>query len=928
MNQALALHQAGQVDAAEPIYRQVLAVDPDNLGALNLLGAASHQKGRLDEAARLLGRAVQLGGHIAMLHGNLGAVMSDLGRLDEALACFSRALEIDPRNSDAFFNRGNTLAKLDRIPEAIAAYEAAIAANPANAGACYNLGNQFTALGRLADAEDMLRRAVELNPNYTDAIFNLGQVLSNRGKLDEATGFMHRGLALNPRSAEGLNNLGCILNDKGIGAEGIEYFKKALEVAPTMSRAYSNLLMAMHYVPGVTNQHMLEAARHFMDYVPAQEAGAVAFTNSRDPDRAIRIGFVSGDFYTHPIGHFLASVLEARDRARFQVYCYSNNAYADDVTARLKAASDQWRMIDALSDADALGLIRADAIDILIDLSGHTAKNRLPLFALRPAPVQASWIGYFGTTGVPQVDYLLMDPVSVRDGEERFYTETVIRLEAGRFCYTPPSYAPEVAPPPVLSRGTITFGSFNNLNKLKPPVIALWAEVIKAVPDSRLLLKWKSLTEDGTRQTILDAFAAHGVAADRIELRGASPHAQMLAEYGDVDIALDPFPYCGGLTSCEALWMGVPVITYPAEFPVSRQTEGFLEMLGLSDLVAFDPHQYVENARRLAADPARIAAIRESLRHRLRATPLIDAGRFARILEAALAGMWRAWCDGSGRAAPVAAPVAAPSPPPPPLPPPQPEPPKQPQGILLALRRDGSFGPPVGDVGPGPRIRLVSASRAAQDEFLASKALGRSLPLFRFRPGIELLLFAGNSTGLPTLYNAAIEHARTSPAILVFIHDDVHLTDFHWTDKIEQALERFDLIGLAGNRRRVPRQPSWAFVDDRLTWDERSNLSGRVGHGTGFPCDNIADFGPTGVACKLLDGVLLAARSQRLIESGLRFDESFAFHFYDLDVCRRAEQLGLSMGTWGVDVIHESGGAFGTASWREGYGRYLAKWGE
>jgi len=316
------------------------------------------------------------------------------------------------------------------------------------------------------------------------------------------------------------------------------------------------------------------------------------------------------------------------------------------MTGRLRGAADHWSQIFGLSDPEAAALILRDAIDILVDLSGHTAKNRLPLFALRPAPVQVSWLGYFGTTGLDSMDYLVMDKWAAPPGEEQWCAEAVARLPHGRFCYAPPDYAPEPADPPTLTRGYVTFGSFNNVTKIGPDVVNLWAAVLQAAPRSRLVIKWKSLDEPDARRRLAEAFVAAGVDPGRLELRGFSPHAEMLAQYGEIDIALDPFPFGGGLTSCEALWMGVPVLTLPGDRPASRQTIGFLETLGLSNWVATSPADYVSRAAAFASDPIRLREQRRSIRPRMAASPLCNGVLFARDLEAAYRQMWRRWTAG------------------------------------------------------------------------------------------------------------------------------------------------------------------------------------------------------------------------------------------------------------------------------------------
>jgi protein O-GlcNAc transferase len=291
-------------------------------------------------------------------------------------------------------------------------------------------------------------------------------------------------------------------------------------------------------------------------------------------------------------------------------------------------------------------MIAKDEIDILVDLSGHTARNRLPMFALRSAPVQASWLGYFGTTGLNAMDYLIMDEATVPSGEERWCGEALVRLPHGRFCYAPPDYAPSPAEPPAARRGHVTFGSFNNIAKIGPDVMSLWADVLRATPQSRLVLKWKSLADEDVRERLAAAFLGVGVSAERLDLRGHSGHTDMLAEYGDIDVALDPFPFGGGLTSCEALWMGLPIVTWPGDRPASRQTLGFLKLLDLERCVARSRDDYVRIAAGLAAAPDGLAALRRQLRPRMAASPLCDGRRFTPTLEAAFREMWRRWGAG------------------------------------------------------------------------------------------------------------------------------------------------------------------------------------------------------------------------------------------------------------------------------------------
>ncbi|MGD0719476.1 MAG: tetratricopeptide repeat protein [Roseiarcus sp.] len=643
---AVALHQAGLVVEAERLYREALAGDPLHAEANCNLGVALKAQGRLIEAMAAYRRALALKPDYAQAHYNMGNALKDRGMLPEATLAFERAVGLDPNDFVGWNNLGNVLKLTGRLDEAIASYHRALALNPAYAQAHYNLGEALASSGRLADAAAAYRRALALRPDYPEAYGNLGVVLRDLGRLTEAEPCFRAALALKPSDSHALNNLGAVLLDQCRLDEAAACWERALALEPDYAAAFSNLLMSQHYAAGSSGAERLATALRFGAMVDETIVARTAFANDRTPSRRLRIGYVSGDFRQHPAGFFLSAVLEAHDRDAVELYCYSNDAKVDGMTNRLRRAADQWRVIAGMASAEAAALVAKDRIDILVDLSGHTAKNRLRLFALRPAPVQASWLGYFGTTGLAAMDYLVMDAGAVPPGEARWYREAVARLPFGRFCYAPPDDAPEVAAPRAGRRDGVTFGSFNNVAKINAEVVGLWAAVIAATPGSRLVLKWKSLDDEGVRRGVATAFAAAGVAEGRLELRGFSAHREMLAQYGEIDIALDPFPFGGGLTSCEALWMGAPIVTLAGDRPAARQTAGFLDLVGLADCIARTPAEYVRIAAALAADPARLADLRRSLRSDMARSPLCDGALFTPTLEAAYREMWTRWCAG------------------------------------------------------------------------------------------------------------------------------------------------------------------------------------------------------------------------------------------------------------------------------------------
>jgi predicted O-linked N-acetylglucosamine transferase (SPINDLY family) len=612
-SEALRNHKAGSLVEAERLYRQVLAADSRHADSLHLLGVIARQVGRNDVAVELIGKAIEINKTVAIYHSNLGSSLKDLGRLDDAVAAYSAAIRIKPDYAEAHSNLSVALQELRRFNDAVAACRTAICIKPDLAEGHCNLGNALTELGRLDDAVIAYGAAIRIEPDRAETHCNLGVVLQELGRIDDA----------------------------------VAAYSAAIGIKPDYAVAHSNRLMCLHHVRGMSGNAILERARRFADQFEGKSESSFRF--SSDPDCRLRIGYVSGDFARHPVGYFLSRVLANHDRTAVEVFCYSNRPLADDMTTQLQSTADHWRSLVGLSDQAAAALVAADGIHVLIDLSGHTAFNRLPMFAQKPAPVQATWLGFWGTTGLSVMDYILSDSVTIPPGEEGFYSEKVLRLPGSRFCYQPPDYAPPPVPPPCLRGGGATFGSFNNVTKVGPEVVRLWSAVLQAVPGSRLLLKWKSLADAHLRQRLTDDFAAAGIGPERLELRGASFHPEMLAEYGDVDVALDPFPFSGCLTSCEALWMGVPVITLPGAATPSRQTQGFLQVLGLSEWIAGSPADYVRAAAALVGDGERLADLRRSLRPRMAGSPLCDGLTFTRGLEAAYREVWRTWCNSHDR---------------------------------------------------------------------------------------------------------------------------------------------------------------------------------------------------------------------------------------------------------------------------------------
>jgi protein O-GlcNAc transferase len=508
------------------------------------------------------------------------------------------------------------------------------------------LGNALQAAGKPEQAEAAIRRALALAPADPKVHVSLAGALTGQRRLEEAVEVLQRAAEIAPETAVVHVALAAAWMDLGRAADALASFRRAMELAPQWEYPHSGVLFTRHYVAdGDRAAAFAEARRWGTRHADPLSPGASPYPNEPDPERRLRIGYVSPDLRAHPVGQILRAVLAAHNRTHVEIFCYANCRRADLVGAELAAAADHWRGLLHLGDGAAAEVIRADQIDILVDLAGHTADNRLLMLARKPAPVQALWLGYFDTTGMASMDYIIGDHHVCPVGDEPFYTERLIRLSDSFFCYSPALACPNIAPLPLLSRGFVTFGSFNNLAKITPEVVALWAAILCAVPGSRICLKYFGLDAADARYRYLAMFAEHGVTADRITLLGKTPLAAHLATYAQIDIALDPFPYNGGMTTLDALWMGVPVISLAGHQFVGRMGASVLSAAGLADLIAQSAEEYVAKAISLADDPERLARLRGGLREQMAQSPLCDGARFARSLEAAYREMWRAWCQ-------------------------------------------------------------------------------------------------------------------------------------------------------------------------------------------------------------------------------------------------------------------------------------------
>lgn len=596
---------------------------------------------RYAEALGAVEQALERFEHDAELSAWRGTALRLLRRPAEALAVQEAVLVDHPGFLPSLCERGWTLLALGRDEEALDAFDGVLEKEESFVSALTGIGIAERRLGMREAALAAFDKALSIAPNDVETLFNRALTLHLGRRYDAAIAAYETLIAHRPEMAEAHDNLGDIYRATGALDEAERALRRAIELAPQNARIHSNLLLTLLYQPERTAESLVAEHRAWGERFGRPAGRFDRWANDRDPDRPLRIGFVSAELRRHPVSAWLIPALDGLDRARYCTFCYAATPEKDDVSARIEAMVDGWRDVAALDDAAMAELVRADGIDILIDLSGHTAKNRLTCFALKPAPVQATWLGYPFTTGLDAIDYAIMDEVAVRPGEEGVFVEEVVRLEGGRWCYDPPAQAPTVVQPPVMRQGWITFGSFNNLSKLTPAVIAAWCRILNEVPAARLVVKSPALGAPEVARRYRSAFLAHGLTPGRLEIRGGSPYEQLLAEYGDIDIALDPFPFGGGATSCEALWMGVPVVTLPGWQPVSRQTEAFLRVIDQEGWIARDTDHYVAIAGDLARDPLRLFDWRTGQRERVERSPLCDKARISRELEREMRAMWR-----------------------------------------------------------------------------------------------------------------------------------------------------------------------------------------------------------------------------------------------------------------------------------------------
>lgn len=637
--------RADRLDEAEATLRKAIGLAPAHIPAYINLATMLERADRQTDAVTCYRAAIEIDPRNSVLHGNLGMLLQKVGETDTALTAFHDAADLAPQSPEARNNLANVLKEVGDFDAAEAEYKHAVALKPDYANAYQNLGSLLIEMGRAEDGIEALRRALLVQPDHERAFVNLAAGLNQTERLVEGAAAARRAIEINPNLPDAHNNLGVALRALGdyTGAEAA--YRRVIELDPAHARGHSNFLYAIDFNTAYdASDHQAERRRWYDMHGKSLAREIRPKENDPTPERRLRIGYVSADFRHHSATNGFGPMLLSYDRSKFDVVCYACNFKQDDVTDRFRAAATEWRDCASMGDVELAAQIREDKIDILVDLSGHSAGNRLLVFARKPAPLQVTAWGFGTGTGLPTIDYFLTDEIIAPESEHHMYAETV-RFLPSHLPYMPPIPSPEVMEPPCLVNGFVTFGSFNRLEKMNDAALMVWSEILNHVPNSKLIIKSQALD----RETVLKEFTARmatsGIESDRFKLLGGNPQPEHLAKHGLVDIMLDPFPHGGGVSSADSLWMGVPVVALSGNTIPGRLGASALHALGLDDFIASDTEEYIEIARRAAGERGYLKELRSSLRDRIIASPVGDPNLYVSAVEYLYRDIWTEWCS-------------------------------------------------------------------------------------------------------------------------------------------------------------------------------------------------------------------------------------------------------------------------------------------
>lgn len=691
---ARSLHQKGLFNEAVNICRDILLASPDDCNALQILATIAIQTNHFEDAVVLYGKLLnfnpshpsllnnhaialmEIGRPIEALHGfdkaisvkhdfpeayyNRGMVLMRHKHYKESVISFDKAIALKENYADAYSNRGNALRNMKQYQDALLSYDKALAINPTFTEAYNNRGNTLVELKRYKEALESYDRAIVLNQNYAEAYYNCGNMLLKIKSYDDAIERYEKAIKVKPDFAEAYHNRGHVLSELAMFEKAEKSYRQALLIKSDYSEVYSNLLFMMNYSFTANPIQILSEARQFekiflsADDLSSQNAVQNKFSlHNKHPSR-LRVGYVSGDYRQHAVSYFVEQLFAMHDRSRFEIFAYTTNDQHDSVTQQLQCTVDHWVELIELSDAESVQRIQDDLIDVLIDLSGHSAHNRLGIFTRRAAPVQAHYLGFMGSTGITAMDYWIGDRFVTPEENDAHFSETVWRLPRTWVSYSGSKDAPETVWSPS-NEGTVLLGSFNNLKKITPATLALWAKVLIALPEAKLLLKTEGLAQSSNRKRILESFASYGIVSDRIELQdhqSTTAWTAHMASYNCLDLALDPVGAVGGgTTTCDALWMGVPVICLEGDRMASRMTASMLHAISQSDWIAKNEEEYIAKVVTLARDVEGRILLRSTQRSRMAQSTLCDTKGLVKALEDAYDAMFNRWVIREGEIA-------------------------------------------------------------------------------------------------------------------------------------------------------------------------------------------------------------------------------------------------------------------------------------
>ena len=648
MEKGLQAKAQGNPEQALSFFKQAMQSGSPDAELLYLAGDTLHDLGRLDQAIEHLQRARQVDPQHVNAVYTLAVALQDKGQLDESIACYRVAETLRPDHAKTYNNMGSAYLRLSRTDEAIACLEKALRLDPDFFMANYNLGSAHYLNKNFTAAKQCFQRVLSQQPAFAQAHNNYANLLKDEGQFKLAAEEYRLAIRHNPILAEAHFNLANVLMNTWHIEEALNLFEQLIKIDPQHAIGYSNYLYYAHYSNRFKIDDLYRMARNwekaqFPDI--AKRIEKLKFFNKPDSEKKLKIGYVSADFCLHPVGFFIEGVFASHDKSAVEIYCYYNYPKQDAQTAYFVSQSDHWRDIHGVSDEQVEEMIRQDEIDILVDLTGHTDSNRLRVFAVKPAPVQVTWLGYCDTTGLQSMDYLLADEIVAPLDTNQKYSEAVWRLPECFINYVPRDYSPAISAYPSVTQATITFGCFNNLSKITEEMLELWSSILLRVENSKLLIKSPRFKDAEISERVAGILSKNGIKPDRIKLEyDFLEHCDFLGRYADVDIALDTSPYNGVTTTCDALWMGVPVVTMLGEHFISRNSASILTAVGLQELIATTQQQYIDIAIDLANEPDKRRSMKTCLRKQFGESALGDSRRFTRNLEDAYRKMWRKWC--------------------------------------------------------------------------------------------------------------------------------------------------------------------------------------------------------------------------------------------------------------------------------------------